>query len=269
MRRELRDRAAALLRASTGMAERAHGAAGERRPPGRVRIGDGSLPAVLRAARARRPLLRAVRRAHRDRSGARVTSGAAATGLRGAPVVSAAGLAKRFGPVAALDGVDLEVAAGAVLAVLGPNGAGKTTLLRLLAGLARPSAGSVLVRRAAPIAAARAHASATSATRRSCIPQLTARENLLFAARLYGVANAGARIDALLAEQGLDARRRSRRRLVLARAWPSASRSRARSSTTRSWCCSTSPSRASTRAPPIASRRASQRCAAPAARSCS
>ena len=47
-----------------------------------------------------------------------------ATALRGAPVVSAAGLAKRFGPITALAGVDFEVGLGAVVAVLGPNGAG-------------------------------------------------------------------------------------------------------------------------------------------------
>ena len=48
----------------------------------------------------------------------------------------ARGLHKRFGPIAALRGVDLELAPGECLAVLGPNGAGKSTLLRILAGLA-------------------------------------------------------------------------------------------------------------------------------------
>ncbi len=54
-------------------------------------------------------------------------------------VIEARGLEKRFGPVPALRGLNLEVTTGAVLAVVGPNGAGKSTLLRLLAGLARPS----------------------------------------------------------------------------------------------------------------------------------
>ena len=51
-------------------------------------------------------------------------------------------LAKRFGDVCALDGVDLTVRAGSITGFLGPNGAGKSTLLRIVVGLLRPSAGS-------------------------------------------------------------------------------------------------------------------------------
>lgn len=50
-------------------------------------------------------------------------------------------LGKRFGQVVAVDGVDLEVRAGQVLALLGPNGAGKTTTIRMLASILRPSKG--------------------------------------------------------------------------------------------------------------------------------
>jgi branched-chain amino acid transport system ATP-binding protein len=48
-----------------------------------------------------------------------------------------------YGPVRALDGVDLNVEKGSITAVLGANGAGKTTLLRAISGLLRPSAGTV------------------------------------------------------------------------------------------------------------------------------
>jgi ABC-type nitrate/sulfonate/bicarbonate transport system ATPase subunit len=54
-----------------------------------------------------------------------------------------AGLVRRFGPVVALDGVDLEVRAGEVVAIVGPSGCGKSTLLELFAGLLEPDAGSV------------------------------------------------------------------------------------------------------------------------------
>ena len=49
-----------------------------------------------------------------------------------APALKATGLRKSFGDTVALDGLDLEVAAGSVFALLGPNGAGKTTTVRIL-----------------------------------------------------------------------------------------------------------------------------------------
>jgi len=55
-----------------------------------------------------------------------------------------AGLVKRFGDVAAVDHVDLTVAAGSLVALLGPSGCGKTTTLRMVAGLEEPSEGDVL-----------------------------------------------------------------------------------------------------------------------------
>ena len=53
------------------------------------------------------------------------------------------GIEKRFGALAALAGVDLEVAAGEVLGVIGPNGSGKTTLLNTVTGVYPPSAGRI------------------------------------------------------------------------------------------------------------------------------
>ena len=52
------------------------------------------------------------------------------------------GLAKRYGSLVALGGVDLEVAGGELVGLLGPNGAGKSTLVKIACGLVRPSAGS-------------------------------------------------------------------------------------------------------------------------------
>jgi ABC-2 type transport system ATP-binding protein len=55
------------------------------------------------------------------------------------------GLAKRYGSVAALGGVDLEVGEGELVGLLGPNGAGKSTLTKIACGLVRPSSGTVTV----------------------------------------------------------------------------------------------------------------------------
>ena len=63
----------------------------------------------------------------------------------GRPAILAEGLTKRFGAVCALDGVDLDLAEGDVLALLGPNGAGKTTTVRILATLLAPDAGRARV----------------------------------------------------------------------------------------------------------------------------
>ncbi|MCO7218679.1 ATP-binding cassette domain-containing protein [Klenkia sp. PcliD-1-E] len=60
-----------------------------------------------------------------------------------APVVEVAGLRKAFGPVTALDGLDLVVQPGTVAGFLGPNGAGKSTTLRVLLGLLRADDGTV------------------------------------------------------------------------------------------------------------------------------
>src|SRR5262250_842147 len=103
--------------------------------------------------------------------------------------IVAEGLGKRFGPVTALDGVDLEVPAGGVLGVLGPNGAGKTTIVRILATLLRPDRGRAWVAGfdVAKNPAAVRRLIGLSGQYAAVDPFLTGRENLVMIGRLYGL----------------------------------------------------------------------------------
>ena len=65
--------------------------------------------------------------------------------MSGALLVQARGVSKRYGPVLANDGVDLDLRAGEVHALLGENGAGKSTLSKILYGFTRPDAGELTV----------------------------------------------------------------------------------------------------------------------------
>ena len=62
------------------------------------------------------------------------------------PLARLDGVVKSFGSVAALDGIDLELRSGEIVALLGPNGAGKSTAVAILLGLRRPTAGSAWLR---------------------------------------------------------------------------------------------------------------------------
>jgi ABC-2 type transport system ATP-binding protein len=63
----------------------------------------------------------------------------------GVPAVIARGLTKRYGDLLAVDGLELDIAAGQFFGLLGPNGSGKTTTIHMLSTLLRPSAGSAIV----------------------------------------------------------------------------------------------------------------------------
>jgi sodium transport system ATP-binding protein len=109
-----------------------------------------------------------------------------------AATMVAEGLVKRFGPVAAVDGVSLTVSAGEVVGLLGPNGAGKTTTLRMLAGILTPDAGRVCVRgldiHERPLDAKRRLGFLSGDTQ--LYQRLTTREVLRYFGRLYGMADA-------------------------------------------------------------------------------
>ena len=99
--------------------------------------------------------------------------------------ISAQGLSKRYGAVAAVDNVSFEIGTGEIVGFLGPNGAGKTTTLRMLAGLVRPSAGRCTVL-GNPVPGPTLREVGTMIEEPSFYPYLSGRDNLVHAARLHG-----------------------------------------------------------------------------------
>jgi branched-chain amino acid transport system ATP-binding protein len=98
-------------------------------------------------------------------------------------LLEARGLRKRFGDLAAVDGVDLEVHEGECVALIGPNGAGKTTALNLLSGHLQPDGGRITFR-GEDVTRLPPHERVRRGLSRSfqvmtVFPELTARENLL------------------------------------------------------------------------------------------
>ena len=105
-------------------------------------------------------------------------------------MIRARNLSKRFGDKRVFDGVDLDVERGAFLLVTGPNGSGKTTLLRLLAGLAAPTRGELLL----PARETVGYLGHEPLVYR----ELTPLENLTLFGRLYRIAERAERIGMLL-----------------------------------------------------------------------
>ncbi len=118
-------------------------------------------------------------------------------------------LSRAFGVRKALDGVSLEVPSGAFLSIFGPNGAGKTTLVKVLTTLLNPTSGTASVCGLDVVAEAVAlrHRIGLISHNPLLYPDLTAEENLLFFADLYGVQDAGDRARHLLEAVELDHRR--------------------------------------------------------------
>jgi len=123
------------------------------------------------------------------------------------PAIEVRGLVKSYGTLRALDGIDLEAAAGTVLGVLGPNGAGKTTAVRVMTTLLEPDAGSVRVAGLDVVEDAdRLRAQIGLAGQYAAVDEnLTGLENLVMVGRLYGSRRAAARERAtdLLEQFGL------------------------------------------------------------------
>jgi ABC-2 type transport system ATP-binding protein len=113
------------------------------------------------------------------------------------PVIEASGLVKRFGKTTALNGLDLTVEPGVILAVLGPNGAGKTTFVRAVATLIMLDGGQLRVAghdvRKDPRAVRRVIGLAGQYA--AVEPAMTGRENLEMVARLFGQRRAEARAN--------------------------------------------------------------------------
>lgn len=124
--------------------------------------------------------------------------------------IEAKRLTKAFGSRKAVDKVSFELPQGAFLSVFGPNGAGKTSLLRMLSTLDRPTEGSAQlmgIDLAEDADAAREHIGLISHNP-MLYPDLSAEENLLFFAELYGVVDAPARVDEMLRAVELSHRRK-------------------------------------------------------------
>ena len=99
------------------------------------------------------------------------------------------GLSKSYGPVHAVNSVDLRVKPGEIYAFIGLNGAGKTTTIRALLGMIRPSAGSVKVlgQTVGPYGRGPWQRVGHLVESPAAYPELTVRENLEIARRLYGI----------------------------------------------------------------------------------
>src|SRR5215213_7495738 len=133
-------------------------------------------------------------------------------------VVAGHELTKRYGEgdaaVNALRGVSIEIQPGSFTAIMGPSGSGKSTLMHLLAGLDRPTSGTVTI--AGEEVTAMGDRALTELRRRhigfvfqsfNLIPTLSAEENVVLPRVIAGKRPAREQVDGLLARMGLAERR--------------------------------------------------------------
>jgi ABC-type multidrug transport system ATPase subunit len=141
------------------------------------------------------------------------------------PIIAIRALVKQFGRFAALRGVSAEFAAGRLYAILGDNGAGKTTLLRGLAGLVRPTRGSISILGTTNLRTV-CHELGYMAHPSLLYDEMGGMENLRYFARLYGITDqhrcsaaiAAVDLDPVLARPVSQYSQGMRQRLSLARA---------------------------------------------------
>ncbi|HET7042432.1 MAG TPA: ABC transporter ATP-binding protein, partial [Gemmatimonadales bacterium] len=129
---------------------------------------------------------------------------------RDSVAIRAEHLRKEFGPVVAVDGLDLSVAKGEILCLLGANGSGKTTTIRMLCGLLAPTSGAAMVAGVDVVRdpdAVRRKIGYMS-QRFGLYDDLTVRENLWFYSSLYGLRGAEQerRLAEVIEELGLGKR---------------------------------------------------------------
>jgi spermidine/putrescine ABC transporter ATP-binding subunit len=130
-----------------------------------------------------------------------------------APIIRIEGASRRFGQVAAVDHVSLEIRANELFALLGPSGCGKTTLLRLLAGLERAGAGRILID-GEDMAGVPPHRRPVNMVFQSyaVFPHMSVAQNVAYGLKVSGVPRAEATLRvaqalAMVRLDGLEARR--------------------------------------------------------------
>lgn len=119
---------------------------------------------------------------------------------------------KTFGSLRAVDGISFDLKRGEFLTIFGPNGAGKTTLIKILSGLTQPTSGSAMIMGSdALIGNPALRREIGVISHASCLyADLTALENLIFYAKMYGLDRPREKAEQAIEDVGLKARMHDR-----------------------------------------------------------